>query len=142
MNIDAAGLAFIEANEGYTPFPINDNGHPMWGYGHDRQAGEAAPVAGINQADAETLLEKDLATRFEPAVNQLIPPECTQNQYNALCDFAYNLGVTAFATMMHHGWGQVPLQIPAWCWEHVDGVLQKSPGLETRRAAEVALFNK
>ncbi len=140
MTIDDAGIGFTKQQEGYAPRPMNDNGHVAWGHGHDQQPGETPPTF-ISPLDAEALLRKDYATRFEPAVNHLIPASCSQNQYNALCDFCYNEGVKNFATMMHHGWDQIPVQILAWCWQHVDGIPVKSAGLLARRQAELSLFS-
>ena len=137
MNISANGIAFIERNEGFSAIPYDDdNGHKAWGFGHDQQPGEAVPDI-LTRAEAETLLIADLGMRFEPTVNALIPPLCTQNQFDALCDFAYNLGCTSLDTMLLHGWDDVTAQIPRW--NYVDGVVD--PGLTARRKAEVDLFN-
>ena len=87
-------------------------------------------------------MRKDLSTRFEPRLNSLIPQDVTptQNQYDSLIDFDYNLGGTDLAVMMHHGWTQIPTQMPAWCYKHVQGVAVKDPGLVERRHKEVLLF--
>lgn len=139
MTTSDNGVRFIESNEGYSAHVYNDNGKQAIGYGHDLQPGESF-VAGLTQAEAETLLRKDLAARFEPSVNSLAP-WANQNQFDALVDFCYNLGPADLATMLHHGQAQVPAQIPAWCYEHVNGVAKKDAGLEARREKEVALFS-
>ena len=136
MTTSENGIQFIELNEGFSATAYNDNGKLAWGYGHDQQPGEAVPQA-LTQAEAEALLINDLATRYEPAVNALVPATCTQNQFDALCDFAYNLGVGDLKTMLAHGWDQVPVQIPRW--DNVNG--QPNAGLLARRNKEVALFN-
>jgi lysozyme len=138
MNTSANGIAFIKGNEGYTPRPTNDNGHQMWGYGHDRVGYEIPPTY-ISEPSSGILLVKDLQTRFDPQTSALAP-WANQNQFDALSDFAYNEGLQALATMLHHGQDQVPVQLPAWCYEHVNGVLVKSPGLAARRAKELALY--
>ncbi len=140
MQTSLNGIAFIEANEGFCPTVRPDNRGPMIGFGHDLQPGETFPD-GITPADAAQLLLNDLHTRFEPAVNRLADPSCTQNQFDALVDFCYNLGPGDLATMLHHGWAAVPVQMLAWVYGEIDGVEQKLPGLEARRAKEVALFN-
>lgn len=141
MQVDDAGRAFIAGNEGYTPVPkIDAGGKLVWGHGHDQQPGEIPPTF-ISEPDSDALLVVD-CPRFEPAVNALIPPSCTQNQFNALLDFCYNEGPTNLATMLHHGWDQVPVQILAWCYEHIDGVPVKVPGLLARRQKELALFQQ
>ena len=138
MRTSAAGIAFIKANEGYTPKPQNDNGHLMWAHGHDQRPGEIPPDY-ISVGDADALLVSDLARDVEPHVDALAP-WANQNQYDALADFCYNLGSQALATMLHHGPAQVPAQMPAWCYEHINGVPVKSEGLEARREKEVALY--
>jgi len=140
MQTSEAGIEFIKGNEGYVPVPKPDNGKLAWGYGHDQQPGEVPPEF-ISEPDADTLLRHDLATRFEPAVNAIIPIEggvvCTQNQFDALVDFCFNLGPSALRMMTGHGWEQVPTQMLRWC--HVNG--EVSNGLPARRQKEVAFFN-
>ena len=134
MEISQNGLNLIMQSEGFSATPYDDNGKQCWGYGHDALPGEAVP-ASITEADAQALLLEDLA----PVMNSVskLAPLANQNQFDALCDFAYNLGVGALQTMLGHGWDQVPAQIPRWC--NVNG--QPSTGLLHRRNAEVALFN-
>ena len=64
-----------------------------------------------------------------------------QNQIDSCADFCYNDGPVHLATMLHHGWDQIPAQMPAWVYGKVKGVETKIPGLVVRRAAEVTLFN-
>ena len=137
MQISENGIRFIESFEGFSSKVYNDVGHPAVGYGHDLQPGESFPD-GITQPEAEALLIKDVNTRYAPVVNSLIPTECTQNQFDALCDFAYNLGTGSLGTMLAHGWDQVPVQIPRW--NKVSG--EPNPSLTRRRQAEVDLFDQ
>jgi lysozyme len=132
------GISFIKANEGYTPKPKDDNGHPMWGHGHDRRGSEPLPTF-ISLRDSDALLRQDLATYYEPQVNELAP-WANQNQFDALVDFAYNLGTGALATMLHHGKDQVEVQILSWVYEHVDGKPRINAGLLTRRNKELQLY--
>lgn len=138
MKTSENGISFIKGAEGFTSVPTFDNGHPMWGFGHDQRAGETIP-AHIWLPNADVLLRNDLFLYFEPHVNELAP-WANQNQYDALVDFCYNLGPGALATMLHHGQAQVPSQLPAWCYEHVNGVVRQSEGLAQRRAKEVELY--
>lgn len=139
MQTSENGIAFIKANEGFAPKPTNDNGHVMWGHGHDQRAGEAIPDLGITLPEADALLASDLPEYFEGQIAALAP-WANQNQFDALADFAYNEGLAALATMLHHGPDQVTTQMAAWCYEHVNGVVQKSEGLAARRAKEIALY--
>jgi lysozyme len=134
MQISQAGLAFIESNEGFSAQVYEDNGRFAIGFGHDLLPGEAF-VEGITRAGAESLLLSDIEP-IDVALAGLVPPTCTQNQWDALCDFAYNLGVGSLKTMLAHGWEQVPLQIPRWNMENG----APSVGLSRRRAAEVKMF--
>lgn len=139
MNISPTGIAFIESNEGLILLPYNDNGKQAIGYGHDLLPGESYPE-GITQEQAEALLFHDL-TFVQNALTVLVPANCTQNQYDALCDFGFNLGVGALKMMLAHGWDQVPTQILRWDMAQVNEVEVVNADLKTRRAAEVALFN-
>ena len=85
MNISPTGIAFIESNEGLILLPYNDNGKQAIGYGHDLLPGESYPE-GITQEQAEALLFHDLVP-IQTALASLVPPDCTQNQWDALCDF-------------------------------------------------------
>jgi len=139
MQISPAGIAFIESNEGFAAQAYSDNGKPAIGYGHDITLGESFPD-GITREAAAALLVHDLDL-VELLLTQTVPPSCTQNQWDALCDSGYNLGVGALKMMLSHGWEQVPAQIPLWCHERIDGVERVNAGLQARRAAEVQMFN-
>jgi lysozyme len=138
VNISPQGIAFIERNEGYAAHVYDDNGKPAIGYGHDLLPGESFPD-GVTQAQAQDLLLRDL-TLPQIALETLVPEFCTQNQWDALCDFAYNLGVGALKTMLAHGWEQVPEQMLRWQYEDVNGVQTVNAGLAARRQAEASLF--
>lgn len=87
-------VELIKASEGlrleaYLPTP-ND----VWtiGYGHTKTA---KPGMRITQAGAEALLKHDLAW-VEAALKKYVQVPLTQNQYDALASFVYNLGATNF----------------------------------------------
>ena len=134
MQTSQAGLDFIANNEGLSLKVYNDNGKPCVGYGHDLLPGESYPD-GITTLQARLLLEKDVALR-DALMAHLVPPNCTQNQWDACSDFCYNLGIHSLQIMLAHGWDQFPTQ--AVLWDRVNGV--ENAGLKARRAAEVALF--
>jgi GH24 family phage-related lysozyme (muramidase) len=154
MPTSQAGKAFIVTNEGTCLTIKPDNRGPQIGHGHDLTPDEIAsgsvygiPVGdGITLEQADFILDQDMETVYDPALNclqvqGLIPDTVTQNQWDAIADFIYNEGGPNTATMLHHGWDQVPIQMPRWIWEEVNGVEQQSAGLAGRRAKEVALFN-
>lgn len=135
MRISDAGLNLIKSSEGFVNHVYNDNGAPAIGYGHRILPGETFPDF-ISESEASTILSTDLQTRFEPVVNSLVPPSCTQGQFDALCSFCFNLGPQNLKTMLDHGWDQVPDQMLRW-----DKVNDKqSLGLAARRQNEVNLF--
>jgi len=138
METSEAGRAFIEQNEELRLTVYNDNGKPAIGYGHDLLSGENFSD-GITTLQAQMLLEQDV-NKVEAALNPRIPASCTQNQYDALVDFGFNLGVAALETMLGHGWEQVPTQMLRWVHKKIDGVEISSKQLTERRKAEVALF--
>ena len=141
MRTSPAGIAFIEMQEGFSASIYNDNGHPAIGFGHDLQPGEQI-LSPLTRAEAEQLLSQDLSTRFEPCLNSLIPSDCTQNQFDALADFAYNEGCKALAVLLSHGWDQVVTQLPRWQYEHLHGLPVKDADLLARRLDEAELFQK
>ena len=141
LSISENGVAFIKGWEGLTTVPKRDigGGRWMWGYGHDQEPGEGLP-ASVNANDADAILRTDLAAWVEPAVRRLAP-QANQNQFDALSDFCYNEGPAHLATMLSHGFDQVPAQMPRWVYAVVNHVETELDDLKQRRAAEVALFN-
>lgn len=140
MQTSSLGYAFIKQNEGFAAHIYEDNGHSAIGYGHDIQLGDPDFSAGITQSEAEALLEKDVSTRYEPTLNKWLADHsvsATQNQFDALIDFAYNLGTGNLLLLLIHPWAEVPSKIPLY-----DDVNHKpSAGLLARRNAEVQLFS-
>lgn len=107
------------------------------GYGH--YGADVLPNLRITQYQAELLLLKDLA-RFCAAVNKYdYKYKWTQNEFDALVSFAYNIGnidqLTAKGTRTK---SQIADKIPAYCKSGKKVI----PGLVRRRAAERALFLK
>lgn len=132
MNISPAGIAFIERNEGYSAHVYADAGGQSIGYGHHLLPGESFPD-GITREEAQDLMMKDL----QPIEQYLNAFRLNQNQFDALCDFGYNLGIGALAEMLAHGLNQVPTQILRW--NHVGGAVK--PVLTARRQEEAAMFS-
>lgn len=135
MQISEAGLALIKTSEGFRAATYTDMaGNATIGYGHKLLPGENYPD-GITEGAAAALVLHDLVIPQQQLV-ELVPASCTQNQWDALCDFSYNLGIVALRTMLGHGWDQVRIQLPLW--NHIKGTV--SDGLTKRRAAELKLF--
>lgn len=93
--------------------------------------------------EAEAALLKELS-RFEAAVTRLVTVELNQNQFDALCSFAYNCGEGALANStllkkLNKGdYEGAANELDRWVY--AGG--KKYNGLVRRRAAEKALFLK
>ena len=95
----------------------------------------------VTEEQAEAMLLEDLL-EASAAIDQLVEPPVTQNQYDALTSFIYNVGREAFrnSTLLKlvnagnlYGAGAQFLR-----WNKAGG--QVLAGLSRRRAAEAALF--
>jgi len=112
------------------------------GYGHLIKAGEDFSN-GITESEAEELLAQDLVEATE-AVLANINFELSQTQLDALTSLVFNIGSTAFANSdllieLNSGdWAQASIE---WAeWRMAGGVVLT--GLETRRGAEIELFER
>ena len=94
-----AGAILVAGLSGFEGRPLVDymdriplKPTPTACYGHTTTA-----VVGKVRTPAECteLLKRDLSTVYGPAVLRLVKVELTQGQYDALTDFAYNLGINA-----------------------------------------------
>ena len=154
MQTSLNGRNFIAKNEGDCLTEQPDNTGPQIGHGHDLTPAEQASQIvhgidiskGITSDQADYILQQDLDTIYDPALNRLqaqglIPADVTQNQWDSISDFNYNDGPVNTATMLHHGWPAVTQNMLLWVWGKVNGVETKMAGLTARRQAEVALFN-
>ena len=110
------------------------------GYGH---------TAGVKQGDkitqlqADTLLTIDLQ-KFENAVNKAVKKPITQNEFDALVSFAFNVGTGNFekSTLLRLvNMGQFELAAKQFeRWIYAGG--KPLTGLKKRRLAEKTLFLK
>jgi len=93
------------------------------------------------QAEADARLKEDVQHAVE-CVDRKVGPNLTQNQFDALVSFVFNVGCAAFSTstlLRHINAGefkQAALEFPRW--DHA-GALELD-GLHKRRLAEQALF--
>jgi GH24 family phage-related lysozyme (muramidase) len=99
--------------------------------------GAVIPNQRITQEKADQLLRSDL-TRFEDAVNNT-GLKLNQNQFDALCSFAYNCGAGNLkALVKDRSVAQIANALPMYC--KASG--RTLDGLVKRRNAEKALFLK
>lgn len=112
-----------------------------WTVGYGRATADIRPGMVITQAQAEAFLDEDLK-RFEDGVNRLVKVPLSQNQFDALVSFAFNLGLrtlenSTLLKMLNAGrYSAAAEQMARFC--HSGG--QVLPGLVRRRAAERDLF--
>lgn len=86
-----AGRTLVKHFEGFSPVTyIDAAGHPTIGYGHLIKDGEVFNEP-ISPEEAEQLLRRDLR-EAEKAVNRKVAVTITQNQFDALSSFTFNLG--------------------------------------------------
>lgn len=139
MNTSQAGIALIKRFEGVRYEAYLDSVNvPTIGVGHTRGV-----VMGdkIGDQQVDEFLRQDLESA-EYAVNSLVKVALTQNQYDALVSFTFNLGSGALAgstllKMLNKGNYQAAAdQFPKWTM--AGGKVLR--GLVARRAAERALF--
>lgn len=88
-------IALIKEFEGFKSHPyLCPAGIPTIGYGSTRDT-DGKPISmshpPITEAQAKALMMATLVT-YENAVNRYVKVPITQNQFDALVDFAYNAG--------------------------------------------------
>ena len=117
----------------------------IWTIGYGHTGREVAPQMVISQEQADELLRADVS-KFETQINSLAETDhvrLTQNQFDALVCFAYNVGFgnlkksTLWAMLREH---QNPAVVADQFnrWTKAGGVVLA--GLVKRRAAERELF--
>lgn len=138
-NIDDAGKQFVKNNEGLNLNAYADAGGYSIGYGH--YMGTTATMDSIDQATADSLFDGDIQ-KVVAAINANIQVPLTQNQFNALCDFGYNLGVGVFKTstlaqkLNNADYSGAADEFDKWVYSQG----QINSALVARRAAEKSLF--
>lgn len=99
MKISQKGLDLIKKFEGFSAKPyICPAGVPTIGYGatyYTNGTKVTMSDESISEEWAEQLLSNMVHT-YEKGVISLVIPKITQNQFDALVSFAYNVGVTNF----------------------------------------------
>lgn len=113
------------------------------GYGHTGPDVKSNIV--ISKRQAELVLSMDL-DKFESCINSNVETTLSQNQFDALVSFVFNVGCGAFkqSTMLkllnaglHDDAAQEFLK---WNKARSNGLLKVSPGLNARRESEKELF--
>jgi lysozyme len=141
MQLSEVGLELIMNSEGFRSQTYLDvAGFPTIGYGHRLLAHESYPD-GISEALARQILTRDVFGAGQ-AVSRLVKVELTQNQFDALVDFCYNLGSGRLASStllkaLNAGRYDAARQ-QLLLWDLSGG--KECPGLKSRREAEFQLW--
>ncbi len=145
MKISEKGLNLIKEFEGLRLKPYKDAvGIPTIGYGNTyyedgRKVSLSDPA--ITEARATDLL-KMVVKRYEDAINRYVQVPITQNQFDALVSFAYNVGnenvrkSTLMKLLNRKQYTEAADQLLRW--NKAGGKTLK--GLTRRRQAERTLF--
>jgi lysozyme len=141
--VSRAAIELLKRFEGYRRNAAQlPDGRWTIGYGHTLTAREGAEVS---ESDAEALLVYDLIA-VQHAVNESVYSPLTQNQFDALCSFAFNVGLDNFRRSQVLKRLNAGAAVQAACamelWRKVDfeGERIVLDALVRRRAAEKSLF--
>ena len=144
MRTSGAGVELIKSFEGFraraTRLP---DGAWIVGFGHTASAREGLRVT---RADAELVLRHHDLKPIEDLINERVLTPLTQNEFDALVSFAFNIGPDAFLesnvlALLDSGERlQAAEGMTAWRKGRVDGDVRVVDALVRRRAAEKAMF--
>ena len=142
------GLMATQKAEEWRPKLYEDvAGYCTIGYGHLLQRAACTPSQviefkqGISPTRGAELLAADMAP-VQWGVMSKVKVQLTDGQYAALCDFAFNVGLTNFGSstllkvVNQQQFDQVPFQFRRWTW--AGG--KERRGLKLRREMEINLF--
>ena len=138
--IGQAGLNLIKQFEGcrLTAYQCSAG---VWTIGYGHTVGVYKGMK-ISQAQADAFLKQDIA-KFEKYINNpsYVPftEQLNQNQFDALVSFAFNLGQGNVKKLCV---GRNINQIPSAMQKYCKAAGRTLPGLQRRRKAEAALYNK
>ena len=144
-----AGLKAIMEHEGFRESVYKDAaGHPTIGYGHKLTASEIESgifANGITEEQGMALLRQDL-TVAETAVRKNVQVSLTQNQFDALVSFTFNVGggnlrrSTLLSQLNAGNYSGAADQFLRWNKVRINGQLTSSKGLSNRRSTERCMF--
>jgi lysozyme len=147
MTTGKNGILLIEQFEGFRAKMYKDAvGLPTIGFGTliDSEEEKHLLTATITKEQAEALLRKELVL-IENKLKVMVTNPISQNQYDALVSFAYNLGVnnlksSTLLKKVNANPADKTIAAEFMKWTHAGGKVLK--GLEIRRKAEADLYFK
>lgn len=145
-------ITLIKSFEGFRNKPyLCSAGKPTIGYGSRfYKSGKEVTLkdSPISEAVACELLDATLDKEYCPGINNNVKVPLTQNQFDALVCFVYNIGVGNFKSstmlsLINQGdYNGAAKQFIRWNKETKRGVKVENAGLTKRRIAERDLFLK
>jgi lysozyme len=134
------GLKLTKQFEGLQLSAYQDQGG-IWTIGYGHTARSVCGGLTITEEQAEVLLQSDIAGAGA-AVNRAVANKISQNHFDAMVDFVFNLGPTSLLTstlLRDVNAGKFAEAAAEFLhWDHCRGVV--IPGLLRRRTAEMELF--
>jgi lysozyme len=138
-----AAVDLIKRFEGFRPKAAQlSDGAWTIGYSHTKSAREGAE---ISEADADALLIYDMAA-VTAAINEWVFSPLTQNQFDALAAFVFNIGLPNFRRssvlrrLNEGSYLQAACAMEMWRTADFEGERIVVDALVRRRSAEMALF--
>jgi lysozyme len=141
LTYSANGLSLTEQFEGFRLTAYQDQ-VGVWTIGYGHTGPDVTPGQTITMAEAQALLAQDVSSAAG-CVNTVVAVKLTQQEFDALVDFVFNLGTGAFkgSTMLRDLNGEDFTSAAAQFdfWDRAGGAIVA--GLLRRRQAEAALFD-
>lgn len=146
MKVDQTGIDFIKSFESLSLSPYLDQAG-IWTQGWGHRYGICASSPTWTRDEAENVFESDLRS-CQRAIVGLLNIDLSQNEFNALASWTFNLGVSRLksSTLLRRinsgdiqGAGKEILKWNKYHDPHT-GLLEVSSGLSRRRELESALF--
>ncbi|MDE1163720.1 MAG: lysozyme [Acidobacteriaceae bacterium] len=140
FSLSCAGLELIKSAEGLRQRAYQD-ATGIWTIGYGHTGADVAAGRRISDLEAEALLRSDVAATVA-SVNKVIIAVITQNQFDALVSFCFNVGGGSFersALLKKLNLGDSAGAAEEFGkWVRAGGKVL--PGLVARRAAEAKMF--
>jgi lysozyme len=144
MRTSRLGLELVKSFEGFRSRAVElPNGIWIIGYGHTATARKGLTV---DKADAELVLRHHDLAPVEQAIADRVLAPLSQNEFDGLVSFVFNIGIEAFAgsdvlSRLNSGDRlQAADAMGFWRKGRIEGEVRVIDALVRRRAAEKALF--
>ena len=145
MEISKNGIEFIKHWEGFRPHAYKDLGD-VWTIGYGSTLGVKQGQVVFEHVAHSMLMEE--IHKIERVINSKVTVPLTQNQFDALVAFVYNIGVHAFTNstalkVLNKGdYRGTTIQMERWNKVRINKTLVVAKGLQNRRKAEIELFER